>query len=169
MILQRIGGVAWGMSLAACARSYIAPATNGNFDLSGSYDVQAQPTTNKCPEVASEQVRSRLDVQHSPRETQLTVLFEGDAYPGTVRRDGQFASDAIRRNRAGAIETVTMRGRFSGSKISALLEIRRGAVRTVLPTTRAYTAAACSYHVNVSGARIIEESDFMRLGRANEN
>ena len=141
----------------ACRRSYLARGLNGDFDLSGSYDVQAQPTTNRCAEVLNDVAGSRLDVQHVPGNMQLTIVFEGDAYPAKVRRDGSFAADEVRRSRGGAVERVAMRGRFTSARISASLEVNRMAVRTVLPTSRTYTTAACSYHVNVAGSRIVEE------------
>lgn len=157
MTIQRIGAIGIGLlGAAACARSYLASGLRGEYDLSGSYIVQAQPVTNGCSEVTGEQVRSRLDVQHLPREMELTLVFEGDAYPTQVQRDGKFASAAVQRSRGGAVEKVTMRGRFGDSTITASLEVNRSAVRPTLPTSRTHTAGACRYHVNISGNRIAE-------------
>src|SRR4051812_26893410 len=67
MKVRRIGGIGL-LCAGACARSYLGSGPRGETDLSGSYSVQAQPVTNKCGEVTGEQVRSRVDVQHLPRE-----------------------------------------------------------------------------------------------------
>ena len=156
MRIRRIGGIGL-LCVGACARpAYLASGLREEFDLSGSYIVQAQPVTSKCSEVTGEQVRSRLDVQHLPREMELTLVFEGDAYPAQVHRDGKFATAAVRRSRGGAVETATMRGHFGDSTITASLEVNRSAVRPALPTSQTHTAAACRYHVNISGTMVAE-------------
>ena len=152
-----MGSIGLGLlSAGACAKSHLSSGPRGEFDLSGSYIVQSQPVTNSCSEVTGEQARSRVDVQHSPQAMDLTLVFEGDAYQAQVRRDGRFASAAVRRNRGGAVENATMRGRFGDSTISASLEINRSAVRPTLPTSHTNMAAACRYHVNIAGSRLAE-------------
>jgi hypothetical protein len=49
-----------------------------------------------------------------------------------------------------------MRGRFGDSTITASLEVNRGAVRRVLPTSQTHMAGACRYHVNITGLRTAE-------------
>ena len=157
MIVRRVGVAAVGLVVAsACNRSYVAAGANGEFDLSGSYVASALPVANGCPNLSGAPVESRLDVQHARGELRLTVVFEGDPYPTQVQRNGKFASSTIQRSRSGAVEYVTMRGRFRDSSISASLDVKRSAVRTVLPTSRPYTEPACTYHVNLSGKRISE-------------
>lgn len=158
MMSMRAIGFVGLLCAAGCARSYVASGLRGEFDLSGTYIGQAQPVTNACSEVASQEQRSRVDVQHSPREMELTLVFEGEAYPAKVQRDGKFASVAVQRNRGGAVESATMRGRFGDSTVTASLEVKRGAVRRVLPTSRTNTAAACRYHVNITGIRTAEQA-----------
>ncbi len=143
---------------AACARQRIAPSLRGDFDVSGTYAVRVQPIAIGCKDVSSQPIDSRVDVQHPAGEARLTVVFEGDAYPSEIKPNGNFAADVVRRNRGGAVETVRMRGRISSSTFAALLEVDRGAVRTVLPTTRIHTEGPCRYHVNIDGARVAEGS-----------
>jgi hypothetical protein len=138
----------------ACNRSYLAPGLRGDFDLSGSYVVEAQSMTSGCRNSVDVHTRSRADVQHSPREMQLTLVFEGDAYDVALQRNGKFASAPVRRERGTAVETATMRGRFGDSTFTASLEVNRNAVRPILPTTQNRLERSCRYHVNISGTRI---------------
>ena len=156
MRLRRIGVITTVLlSSMGCHRRYVASGPRGDFDFSGSYDVGAQPIGNWCSDVSMREVRSRLDVEHGRGEVRLTVVFEGDPYLSSLKRNGEFASQPVRRERAGTIETVKMRGRFRDSTISASLEVNRDAVRPVLPGGR-IQAAACRYHINVSGRLIAE-------------
>jgi hypothetical protein len=157
-MIARQASVLVGVTIAAsaCHKSYRGAGLRGDFDLSGTYVVVAHPVADECRDVRTDPVESRLDAQHRPGELQLTIVFEGDAYPVSVRRDGRFTSSGVRRPRGGTTENVSMRGHFGDSTIRATLEVKRDPVRTVLPTSRRYTAPACRYRVNISGTRAAE-------------
>jgi hypothetical protein len=157
MIVQLAGVVVIGvLAVSGCGRSYLAASLRRDFDFSGSYVITAQPVANECSEVRAEQVESRLDAQHRPGEMQLTIVFEGDPYPASLKRDGRFASSKVQRRRGGTTENVTMRGHFGDSTVTASLDVKRDPVRTVLPTSRRQMSPACRYHVNVAGTRVAE-------------
>jgi hypothetical protein len=157
MTVQRIGVMIVGLlSLGGCRKQYLAAGPRGDFDFSGSYSAQAQPVADGCEAVSTEPVESRLDVEHPAGALQLTIVFEGDPYPASVKRDGKFASATIQRSRGGTVERVTMRGRLADSTLTASLDVQRAAVRPVLPTSRTQMPRACRYHVNLKGTRTNE-------------
>ena len=117
-MIARQASVLVGVTLAssACHKSYLSAGLRGDFDLSGSYVVVAHPVADECRDVSTEPAESRLDAQHRPGKLQLTIVFEGDAYPVTVRRDGRFTSSGVQRPRGGTMESCRYRVNISRTR-----------------------------------------------------
>lgn len=109
------------------------------FNVSGIYATRVTLLSTKCSAVP---VRDAdVAVEHATGATTLKLTYEGVPFQARIRPDGNFTIPTSPfRDAAGVPSTADFQGRFSGSAMTATINVNR-------------VVAKCTYKIRWSGQR----------------
>jgi len=102
--------------VAACGGSAAEP-TPTDLRVAGTYDTAVTLQQNSCTGIAVQSFTTT--VSHTPGASTLTLTHNGNAYSGTVQRNGSFTTTPKAVGGGGETHTLTISGSFTTTAIDA--------------------------------------------------
>jgi hypothetical protein len=145
MLLDLVRGVSTVLAAAAisaaCGGSSNPTTPSTDLSVGGTYDTAVTLTQNSCGSITVQ--RNATTVTHTPGAATLTVTHVGNAYSGTVQRNGAFSTTAKAVTAGSETHTLTITGTFTTTAIDA----------TVAAVVQRAGAANCEYTVKWAGPK----------------
>ena len=127
--------------LPACGGSSSSGPSSTDLRVAGTYDTAVTLTQNACTGIVVQ--RNATTVAHTPGATTLTITHAGNAYSGTVQRNGAFSTTPKAVGGGGETHTLTITGTFTTTAIDA----------TVTAVVQRTGSADCQYTVKWAGPK----------------
>lgn len=145
MLFDLVRGVSTVLAAAAivagCGGSDDPTLPSTDLSVGGTYDTAVTLTQNSCTGITVQ--RNATTVTHTPAATTLTLTHAGNAYSGTVQRNGAFATTPKPVTAGTETHTLTITGTFTTTAIDA----------TVAVVVQRAGAPNCDYTVKWAGAK----------------
>jgi hypothetical protein len=133
--------VASAAIVAGCGGSDGPTPASTDLSVGGTYDTAVTLTQNTCGAITVQ--RNVTTVTHTPGATTLTVTHVGNAYTGTVQRNGSFSTTPKAVVAGTETHTLTIAGTFTTTAVDA----------TVSAAVQRAGAANCDYTVKWAGPK----------------
>jgi hypothetical protein len=143
LVVMALGGCSGNASVVHDARPAVdaAPLDPDVLRVAGTYPTAVSLGQSSCTGI--EVANNPTTVGHVPGATELTLTHVGNAYTGTVQRDGSFATTPRSVGGPAETHTLTIAGRFSTTGFEA----------TVNADVSRNGNPACSYVVSWVGTK----------------
>lgn len=132
--------LAAAVMIAACGGNSSGP-TPTELRVAGTYDTAVTIQQNACTGITVQ--RFNTTVTHTPGATTLTLTHAGNAYTGTVQRNGTFSTTPKAVGGASETHTLTIAGTFTTTAMDA----------TVTSDVQRPGSATCQYVVKWAGPK----------------
>ena len=138
---SRCGWLVLAVALSGCSSDESAPLDPHVLRVAGTYATAVALGQSSCAGIVV--ADSPTMVSHVPDAVDVTLTHAGNAYTGTVQRDGSFATSPRAVGGPAETHTLTIAGRFSTSGFEA----------TVTADVSRNGSPACSYVVSWVGTK----------------
>jgi len=127
--------------VAACGGDSTDPTPSNELQVGGTYNTAVTLQQNGCTGITVQTFATT--VTHSAGASTLTLTHAGNAYSGTVQRNGAFSTTPKAVGGGGETHTLTIAGSFTTTAIDA----------TVTAVVQRTGQAECTYTVKWAGPK----------------